>query len=107
MALLSAWTRGSHTSNVQYCQAMGGICATIIWTLGLLARSRVRIAVNASKIMVAGLLFETSLVPKFISTRSVGWPSNQVARSCADDMNGSLESAPPGRPVLVAFSTSV
>ena len=53
-------------------------------------------------------LFQTSLVPKCISTMSAGRPSNQVARSRASDTNGSLESAPPGRtPVPAALRMSV
>ena len=61
----------------------------------------------ALMIVAAGTAFVRSFVPKFMSTTSVGCPLNQVARSAADDTNGSLLSAPPGLPVLVALSTSV
>ena len=105
MAALSACTPARQPE--QPDGLSGVICATRTTTFGLLARSRVRIAVYASRMFCGDLLFQTSFVPMCMSTTSAGCPSNQVARSFAEASNGSVGSAPPGRPVLVALRMSV
>src|SRR3954471_6424023 len=75
----------------------GMICATITRTFGFTVRTLFRIAVYAFRMFAGVKLFQTSFVPKCISTMSAGRPSNQVARSRASETYGSLPSAPPGR----------
>src|SRR6478672_208664 len=84
------------------------ICAIITRTFGFTIRSLFRIAVYAERIVAGAMLFQTSLVPKCMSTMSAGRLSNQVARSRESDTYGSVESAPPGRtPLPAALRMSV
>ena len=68
MALLSAATPGGH--HVQPPGVIGMIWATRIFMLGLLARIWSTSVPYAARIVAAGMLFQTSLVPRCMSTMS-------------------------------------
>src|SRR3954447_4020422 len=104
--LLRVVTRVGQSVQPDGCSEV--ILATITRTFGLTARSFIRIAVYALRMFAGAMLFQTSLVPKCISTMSAGRPSSQVARSRESATNGSFGSAPPGRtPLPAALRMSV
>src|SRR5262245_64892173 len=86
------------------------ICATMMRTFGLTMRSLFTIVRYAFRMLAGAMLFQTSLVPKCISTMSAGRPSSQVARSRESDTKGSLGSAPAGRmpePAVLRMSVTM
>src|SRR3982750_4630042 len=104
--LLRVVTRVGQSLHPDGCSEV--ILATITRTFRLTARSFITIAVYALRMLAGAMLFQTSLVPKCISTMSAGRPSSQVARSRESETNGSFGSPPLGfTPVPAAFRMSV